>query len=92
MIGKYTCEVKIPDSVRDIKAEMAFINYYGHLKEAVLVPVCRECTIDIPVKEFSEGFENFEATTAKLQPIIESVYGKGALLTSCRFTCFEQQA
>ena len=88
MIGKYTCKVQVPDMVRDIKAEMALINYYGHLNEAVLVPVCRECTIDIPVKEFSSSMQNFKDTTEFLQKAIENIYGKGSMLFSYSFTPF----
>ena len=88
MIGKYTCKVQVPDKVRDTKAEMALINYYGHLNEAVLVPICRECTIDIPVKEFSSSMHNFKDTTEFLQKAIENIYGEGALLFEYSFTPF----
>lgn len=88
MIGKYTCKVQVPDAVRDTKAEMALINYYGHLNEAVLVPAFRECTIDIPVKEFSSSMHNLNDTTKFLQKAIENVYGKGSMLFSYSFTPF----
>ena len=88
MIGKYTCKVQVPDTVRDTNLEKALMRHYGTLPNAVFTGAIREFVIDIPVEEISNSMQSLEDTTKFLQEAIRKIYGEGSMLFSYSFIPF----